>query len=63
MGGGLMGPTDSPKLHGHDRYEVEDGVRTMERAEEIKSKPSLHHAVKKHAAKKARMMKSIAGKR
>lgn len=60
MGPGMDKP---PTLHGHDRYEVEDGVRTMERAEEIKAKPSLHHAVKKHAAKKARMLKSIAGKR
>lgn len=59
----MDGMSKPPQLHGHDRYEVEDGVRTMERAEEIKRKPSLHHAVRKHAAKKASMMRSIAGKR
>jgi hypothetical protein len=52
-----------PQLHGHDKYDVEDGVRTMERAEEIKRKPGLHAAVKKHAATKARSFSRIAGKR
>jgi hypothetical protein len=66
MGGSPVGLASShkpPQLHGHDKYDVEDGLRTMEQAEAIKSKPGLHGAIKKHAASKARNMRKIAGKR
>lgn len=43
------------------RYEVEDGLRTLRRAEEIKSDPKLMKDIKAEATKQVQMMGKIAG--
>lgn len=43
------------------RYEVEDGLRTLRRAEEIKADPKLMKDIKAEATKQVTMMSNIAG--
>lgn len=44
-----------------DKYEIEDGVRTLERAEEIKNDKRLMPHVHKHIGKKLKSLKELRG--
>lgn len=55
-----------PKDDTPDKYEIEDGVRTLERAEEIKNDKRLMPHVHKHIGKKLKSLKdlrALAGKK
>jgi len=46
-------PTRSKKIGGYDRWDVEDGVRTMRRAAEIEADPKFLAVVVKQMNKEA----------
>lgn len=48
------------KKKGYDDYEIEDAVRTLIRAEEIKQDPKLMKACSSDLAKKVKAIKSVA---
>jgi hypothetical protein len=61
--GGDAGPYKAPherKDGPWDEYELEDGGRTMERAEAIKSNPKFVEAVAAHHEKKAKHHRKLA---
>lgn len=64
--GGLKDSMASKDNSEPDKYEIEDGVRTLERAEEIKNDKRLMPHVHKHIGKKLKSLKdlrSLAGKK
>lgn len=44
---------------GYDRYQVEDAVRTLQRAKEIQQDPSFMRAVKVEAKRQVEALKSV----
>lgn len=54
-----VAPMKENKFEGFDKWEVEDALRCMTRAAEIKKNTKLHAAVKKMAAMKIREMESV----
>lgn len=61
--GGTAGPYKSPherKSGPWDEYELEDGGRTMERAQEISGNPAYVEAIAKHHEKKAKKHRKLA---
>lgn len=53
---------NSPMMHGHDKYQVQEAVHTLRRAAEIKADPKLHAAAKHHARAEAHALKKVAGR-
>ncbi len=47
-------------IGGYDRYTVEDGVRTLQRAKELNSDPGLMKAIEGEASRQADALRGIA---
>lgn len=59
----VTGPSESQARTGKpERWECEDAIRTLTRAEEIKKDPRLMSHVRKHAAEQQKTLAKVVGK-